>query len=1076
MSTSTDPINKISRPRLSTVFERERVFRLLNDARRHSVIWISAPAGAGKTTLVASYLESLHHHCVWYQIDHRDADPATLFYYLSLAVKRATPRKRKPIPLLKPEFMPGIDAFALSFFEAVYQRLPKPVILVMDNYQQINPKSINHGLISSGLSILPQRVIAIVISREHPPANFSRMLANREMVHIGWNQIRLTLEETAGIVRLQKDNQSISKTNIRQLHKAAGGWTAGLMLMLAKAHLDDIDWQWVQGSTPEEILDYFAKEVFENETSEIQDFLLRAAVLPHMTTSMAKTFTGHPRAGQILAELSRNNRFTERRLRHRLFYQFHPLFREFLLSRTKLKRTEEELADWRLKAAKLLIEEGNPDSAAELLQDAQAWDALIELIMNHALIMIRQGRNQSLLQWLRAVPKAMVAEMPWLQFWMGIAQTPFDPEAARAFLEKAFNAFQNQNDTFGLFFSWSFIIRAIFLKMTDISPFDHWIQILDELMDKYGQLPNREIEGQVVAGMLLALVHRQMNYPNIELWVNRGLSLLSEPLDSNTKVSISNNTLHYYLLTGNYGKAAQIMDLQRPSSLGPRMDSNDTIAVVAHLTCSAFYYCYIGMHENCIDVVNKGLEIAKKTGFIILNNIIAGHGIWSALINEEYATARALFEKNADSIKNAKLLDQGLINFVKSLEALSVGKLSQAAAHSVSALNASLDVGSQFSTIFCHLLNARVNYETGEHQAAEEHLNKAIHLSKMTRTKHLMFHSLMLKARFALNQEHREAGLQVLRKSLALGKEIGLYHNMIESRSNLAWLCAIALEHGIEENYVSTYIRKRSLTLDTPPIKVKNWPWPLKISTLGRFEILCSDRPLKLSAKTPKKPLELLKLLICHRQSGMTRVAAMDFLWPEADGDRAIQNLNTTLHRLRKILGPDEIVVLEGGKLSLNSALCWVDAWYFEDLVNQVKSAPDPMTDVNQLSQASAIYGGHFDGQQEGNATIIAYAEKLKNLWIVSVTDLGTALTQSGKQQHAADLLQEALALDDTAEPFYYSLMNVLSAQGRPAEALFTFNRCRNVMVKLGMEPSEKTTTLYHRLQAARPASGSHLK
>jgi tetratricopeptide (TPR) repeat protein len=916
MSTSIEPINKISPPRFSAVFKRERIFRLLDDARQHSVIWISAPAGAGKTTLVASYLESLHHHSVWYQIDHRDADPATLFYYLSLAVKRATPRKRKPIPLLKPEFMPGIDAFALSFFEAVYQRLPKPVILVMDNYQQINPKSINHGLISSGLSILPQRVIAIVISREHPPANFSRMLANREMVHIGWNQVRLTLEETAGIVRLQTDKQSISKTNIRQLHKAAGGWTAGLMLMLAKSHLDDIDWQWVQGFTPQEILDYFAKEVFENETSQIQDFLLRAAFLPYMTTSMAKTFTGHPWAGQILAELNRNNRFTERRLRHRLFYQFHPLFREFLLSRAKLKYTEEELADWRLKAAKLLAEEGDPDSAAELLQDARVWDALTELIMKHALIMIRQGRNQSLLQWLRAVPKAMVADMPWLQFWMGIALMPFDPEAGRAFLEKAFNAFRNQNDTFGLFLSWSFIIRAIFLKMTDFSPFDHWIQILDELMDKYRQFPNREIEGQVVAGVLLALGHRKMDYPDIELWVNRGLSLLSDPLDSNTKVSIINNTVHYYLLTGNYGKAAQIMDLQRPSSLESRMDSKDTIAVVAHLTVSSFYYCYIGMHADCIDVVYKGLEIAKKTGFIILNNIIAGHGIWSALINEEYATAKALFEKNADSIKNARLLDQGLIDFVKSLEALSFGNLNQAAAHAVSALNASLDVGSQFSTIFCHLLNARVSYETGEHQAAEEHLNKAIHLSQMTRTKHLMFHSLMLKARFALNQENREAGLQVLRKSLALGKEIGLYHNMIESRSNVARLCAIALEHGIEANYVSTYIRKRSLTLDTPPITVKNWPWPVKIYTLGRLEILCRNRPLKLSTKTPKKPLELLKLLLCRRQLGMTRVAAMDCLWPDTDGDRAIQNLNTTLHRLRKILGRDEIVVLEGGWMS----------------------------------------------------------------------------------------------------------------------------------------------------------------
>ena len=70
-------------------------------------------------------------------------------------------------------------------------------------------------------------------------------------------------------------------------------------------------------------------------------------------------------------------------------------------------------------------------SAAELLQDARAWDALTELIMNHALIIIRQGRNQSLLHWLRALPKAMVADKPWLKFWMGIALIPFDPDAGR---------------------------------------------------------------------------------------------------------------------------------------------------------------------------------------------------------------------------------------------------------------------------------------------------------------------------------------------------------------------------------------------------------------------------------------------------------------------------------------------------------------------------------------------------------------------------------------------------------------------------------------------------------------------
>ena len=119
MSASIEPINKISRPKLFTVFERKRLFRLLDDASRRPVIWVSAPAGAGKTTLVASYLNYSRRPCAWYQMDLRDADPATFFYYLSLAVKRASPRKRKPIPLLTPEFMPGIETFALRYFEAV---------------------------------------------------------------------------------------------------------------------------------------------------------------------------------------------------------------------------------------------------------------------------------------------------------------------------------------------------------------------------------------------------------------------------------------------------------------------------------------------------------------------------------------------------------------------------------------------------------------------------------------------------------------------------------------------------------------------------------------------------------------------------------------------------------------------------------------------------------------------------------------------------------------------------------------------------------------------------------------------
>jgi DNA-binding SARP family transcriptional activator len=1071
MSLSLEPINKISRPRLSRVLERDRVFRWLNEARRHPVIWVSAPAGAGKTTLIASYLEYLHLPCIWYQIDPRDADPATFFYYLSLAIKRASPRKRKPIPLLTPEFMPGINAFALRYFETVYQRLPKPMALVLDNYQQINAESITHRLICSGLSILPQGLTAMVISREHPPEIFSRMLANRKTVHIGWNQIKLTLEETAGIARLQK-GKSPSEMIIRQLHRAAGGWTAGLMLMLAHADLEGIDWKWLQGFTPQEILDYFAKEVFENETSEIQDFLLRVSFLPYMTPSMALTLTGHPRAGQILAALNRNNRFTERRLRQRLSYQFHPLFREFLLSRLKSQHAGEELADWRLKAAELLIEEADPDSAAELLQDAGAWEALTGLIMKHALVMIRQGRNQTLLQWLRALPQAAVAGKPWLEFWMGIALMPFDPEAGRGFLEKAFNAFRPQNDTFGLFLCWAFIIRAVFLKMTDMSPFDHWIQVLEELMANHPQFPSREIEGQVVAGMLLALEHRKMDHPDIESWVDRALGLLSAPLESNTKVSIVNVIVHYYLLNGNSSKAAQIMDILRPSSVEDRMDSRDTIAVVAHSTISSFYYCYVGMHAECLAFVNKGLEIARKTGFIILNNIIAGHGIWSALINEEYATARALFKRNADSITKAKLLDRGLIDFVRSLESLGLGNLPQAAVHAASALKSSLDVGSQFSSIFCHLLNARVMYESGELQSADDHLDKASRLSHLTGTRHLLFHALMLKARFALGQNQEKVGLQALRRALALGKEIGLYHNMIESRATVARLCMLALEHGIETEYVSAYIRKRGLAPKPPPVMLENWPWPLKVFTLGRFSIVKDGTPIRFATKAQKKPLELIKVLVALGGHDVDKARISDALWPDVDGDKADRALTTTLHRLRRLLGNKLAVQIQNGKLDLNPSCCWVDCWAFERLLAAAEDRSkqkDLDVTIRLTEKALTIYGGDFLAGDTRDPWAVSQRERLRSRFLQAVNRIGSILTSIGQWEKAADCYRRSLDVDDLSEETYQRLMHCLQQLGRRAEALSVYERCRKTLhAVFGLSPSPETLTIIRSLMDSR--------
>jgi len=119
-------LSKITPPKISNIVRRKRLFKILNKERNSPILWVSAPAGSGKTTLITDYLAVSKIRCLWYQIDEGDADISTFFYYMGLAAKKANPYKRKPLPLLTPEYLQGIPAFTRRYFEGLYSRLTPP--------------------------------------------------------------------------------------------------------------------------------------------------------------------------------------------------------------------------------------------------------------------------------------------------------------------------------------------------------------------------------------------------------------------------------------------------------------------------------------------------------------------------------------------------------------------------------------------------------------------------------------------------------------------------------------------------------------------------------------------------------------------------------------------------------------------------------------------------------------------------------------------------------------------------------------------------------------------------------------
>lgn len=153
----------------------------------------------------------------------------------------------------------------------------------------------------------------------------------------------------------------------------------------------------------------------------------------------------------------------------------------------------------------------------------------------------------------------------------------------------------------------------------------------------------------------------------------------------------------------------------------------------------------------------------------------------------------------------------------------------------------------------------------------------------------------------------------------------------------MARLCALALQHNIENDYARRLIRLYAFRPPTEGERIEQWPWPVRVYTLDRFAVRVDDQPLPPDAKAQKKPLELLKLVIALGGRDVPYARVLEALWPEAEGDAAARNFNITLHRLRQLIGTESITFADQ-RLSLDSQRVWVDLWPFERQLNELES------------------------------------------------------------------------------------------------------------------------------------------
>jgi DNA-binding SARP family transcriptional activator len=249
-----------------------------------------------------------------------------------------------------------------------------------------------------------------------------------------------------------------------------------------------------------------------------------------------------------------------------------------------------------------------------------------------------------------------------------------------------------------------------------------------------------------------------------------------------------------------------------------------------------------------------------------------------------------------------------------------------------------------------------------------------------------------------------------------------------------------------------------------------DWPWPLRIHALGRFEVLRDGAPLAFRGKAQKKPLELLKALVALGGEGIETGRLAAILWPDASGDAAKVSFDSTLYRLRKLIDQDAALALAEGKLSLDRRQCYVDVWAFDRVAREADAAggAEAVAVARRLLDA---YPGHFLAADEDQPWLMGMRDRLRSKFVRAVVALGRALEAEARWADAAAVYARALELDNLAEDLYRSLMVCHRELGRPSEALQTYRRCRELLsVVLGLAPSPETEAVRESLDAAAPA------
>lgn len=1070
----------LSRPRLTE--------RLLSNLA-HPVTLVTAPAGSGKTTLVADFLRTHEREFVWYQLDHTDLDPFVFLGYLTHGIKQVVEDfgdvmfsyLQQSTSELARQPERAVDVLLNEVLEKIEQQL----IIVLDDYHHLGAETSVHAVVDRLLAYLPDVLHVIIISRDLPPLSLARLRSQASLTIIDRSELLFTDEETQELFRKVFDLE-LTPEQLSEYRERTHGWITALQLVRQVAQRQALAEGEREGGAPDlveilrqserDIFDYFAEEVFADETEDVQQFLERISLLDRVETGVCVQLYEDANCRAVLPALVRRNVFiTVASDASREEYRLHPLFRSFLRRRLRVELGRAGLAREHKRCADYFLGQEAWEQAIRHLLDAEDFERAAEVLSEHGDDWIESGALSSLASFAESIPKDVLEAHPRaLSYQAEVARLRGEYDSAQALFRNAVMLLNERGDCEGeaeALHSLATLARRRGDCQTAFTYLDRAIELTDATSAVRIKCGNTR-------GLCLTATGE---WTAAEREFREALQFAEERGDEHYARLIAHNLGLPAMIRGDFGEALRwLRRMLRDGKNIPPMPQEAT----AHLNM-ARCYLYRGEIEQCEKNLEGALEFcqlfnlafSRAETFETYGNLYRERGDAARAAEFYERAARAYDEAGVDLTRCELLEEQAILN-------LQLGNLSVARATLDRLIEARVAANNEMVVRTAQLSRARVLLAQDDYEAAGADLQTALEYFREHGLYYYEAQASVALAAFDFQKGKEGEMLEHIRRALDLAARYDYEYWLKRQVSDNPRLFAQAevaelLPPDVREQLTAgagKTARAQQTLVYAAAVQAPQPVTDLTIKMLGPVEIYRDPvRPLAADAWTTKRARDILCFIASRRHRRASKDTIIDTFWGEADFEAVEKNFHPTVSHIRKALNSNQplkqnFLLYRDGDYQLNPEFSYsIDTEEFDRLVAEgetARRAREFDRCINLYEAAIALYRGDF---MQG--TYDDWVEEQRSYYREQYLRLLEALAAVAEKTEdwtrSLHLAQQILRDDPFREDVHCMIMRAHAGQGNRHAVKEQYETLRKLLKKeLGVEPAAETQKVYRELIA----------